>query len=96
MKKEKCAQGNHQWSCMQASGTFNELEKFRSLTPNQIRIVASDPDRANEVCPGGHILCMRCKSGFPSANSITGRMDIGLKISDLKSSMTNKMDDPKG
>lgn len=55
---------NHTWACMQTNGNMGEIRNYTNLTESQIQLVTSDSSRAEEVCPGGSIVCSTCESPF--------------------------------
>ncbi|KKR76236.1 MAG: hypothetical protein UU21_C0014G0007 [Candidatus Levybacteria bacterium GW2011_GWA2_40_8] len=72
MKNEKCSQADHLWSCRQDSGMLGEKSTFTPLSEGQVALVLRDAARAEEVCPGGAIVCGTCDTpliaeGAPSS-----------------------------
>ena len=64
MKNEICNTSGHNWTCKQESGVLGEIAKFTPLSASQVELVARDAARAEEVCPGGAILCGTCETSL--------------------------------
>jgi hypothetical protein len=74
------AQDKHIWACRQTSGMLGETNKFTLLTPDQVNTVVQDPTKADEVCPGGQIVCQDCTTPFFKA----AEQPQSVNYSDLK------------
>ena len=54
----------HVWACMQVDGNMGEIKNFKNLSAPQLETVTADPSKAEEICPGGTIVCSSCEITF--------------------------------
>lgn len=87
MRTEYCQSGAHDWVCRQIGGDFGEGITDTPLTKEGASLIKEDPERAQEVCPGGVIFCQSCEQPFIPGQKIDPPF---INLKDIHSKLIEK------